>query len=130
MAAGPNPPSEPSCGYHVYIRPQSRESAPATARAPIARSDWARLEKALGRAHNEPAAGLAGYGGNVIPLDRLREADASASAPAIRLAATDRPAPLRPQKQDGRRLVLIALASLLAHAALYAAANLHGAPVA
>jgi protein TonB len=90
--------------------------------------DWARIGAAIGRAHEEPIGSLAGRGGNVIPLKQLRAFDTSAPAPDIGMAAAERPAPPVPQTRGGRRLALLALASLAAHVGLYAAANLHRVP--
>jgi periplasmic protein TonB len=69
----------------------------------------------------EPAAGGAVYGENVIALDRLRAPNPSVAAPEIKLASGERPAPSRLNQEPHRRLTFVLFASLLAHAGLYAA---------
>jgi protein TonB len=104
---------------------QSQPSESAAARTPIIRENSAGPERAM---REEPAAGGAIGGENVIPLDRLRAPNLSVAAPEIKLASDDRPAPPRLNPQAYRRRTCVLAASLLAHVGLYAPLTYQPAP--
>jgi protein TonB len=108
-------------------RPQRSQNV--TTRPAIVDHDWSALGHAA-RRMREGAGGDAGYGGNVVPLDRLRGSDSTVAAPAITFASDARPAPSPSNDEAHRRLALILVASLLAHFGLYAALSYQPVPTA
>lgn len=58
--------------------------------------------------------------GNIIPINRTDDADASDEAPQLRVGEGDRPSPPRSHDEARFRLALILCGSLFVHAALFA----------
>jgi protein TonB len=58
--------------------------------------------------------------GNIIPSRRIDDAGSSHSPPILHLAEGDRPAPMRPHSEARFYFLILLLASLVLHAALYA----------
>jgi periplasmic protein TonB len=58
--------------------------------------------------------------GNIIPSRRTDDAGSSHSSPILHLAEGDRPAPMRPHSEARFYFLILLLASLVLHAALYA----------
>jgi periplasmic protein TonB len=90
--------------------------------------DVADLDWIVARMRGSDAA--ADQTGNVIPLITARQHEAQGSAPEIKLTRDDRPTPSGLRQESYRRLALLFVGSLFAHAGLYAAFSRQPTPTA